>query len=53
MPQNPGFLKTDETFNLVDTYDLSFAWGIIGVKDDKFLRGGEFGQAIVTHVPRE
>lgn len=53
MPHNPGFLKTDESFNLVASYDLNFAWGIIGVKNNQFLQGGEFGQAIVTHLPPE
>ena len=50
MPNNPGLLKTDDSFNLVATYDLNFAWGIIGIKGDKLLRGGEFGKATITYV---
>ncbi len=53
MPQNPGLLKTDEEFNLVATYDLMFGWGIIGIEGEKFLRGGEFGKAMVTYVREE
>ena len=52
MPHNPGLLKTDDSFNLVDTYDLNFAFGIVGIKNDKFLQGGEFGEAVVTRIEK-
>ena len=50
MPDNPGLLKTDDSFNLVATYDLNFSFGIIGINGDKFLQGGEFGKATITYV---
>jgi hypothetical protein len=51
LPNNPGLLKTDDSFNLVATYDLDFSIGIIGIKDDKFLRGESIdNKAIITYV---
>ena len=50
LPNNPGLLKTDDSFNLVATYDLDFGCGIIGIKNDKFIRGGCYGKAIITYV---
>jgi hypothetical protein len=50
MPDNPGLLKTDDSFNLITTYDLNFSYGIIGIKGDKFLRGDASGKAMITYV---
>ena len=51
IPENPGLLKVDESFDLVDTYDLDCGFGIIGLKKNTFLVGGSEGEARVVSLP--